>query len=186
MPRRNAAAAPPSGASQPWHRRPEVRFLALFVAVLSGSFLLLAWKPVNDHLVEPFTGWVAVASGVGLELVGQDITRQGTILRSSDFAVNIRNGCNGVEAMVILLAAVVAFPASWRARLLGLGIGILGIQLVNLVRVIALFLTGAYFPRFFDSSHTVVWQTVVIASAIALWLFWARRFATPQQPAAAE
>lgn len=185
MPRRTTASPAPARPDLPWHRRPEVRFLVLFVAVLGGSFLLLAWKPVNDHVVEPFTGLVAVASGVGLELVGEDITRQGTILRSSSFAVNIRNGCNGVEAMVILLAAVVAFPASWRARLLGLGIGILGIQLVNLVRVIALFLTGAYLPRFFDSSHTVVWQTVVIASAIALWLFWARRFATPR-PAAAE
>jgi exosortase H (IPTLxxWG-CTERM-specific) len=187
MPRRSAppqAAAP--GPPVPVHRRPEVRFLVLFLAVLAGSFALLAWKPVNDHVVEPFTGLVAVASGVGLELVGEDITRQGTILRTPTFAVNIRNGCNGVEAMVILLAAVVAFPASWRARLVGLGIGIVGIQLVNLVRVMALFLTGAYLPRFFDSSHTVIWQTVVIASAIALWLFWAKRFAAPATPAAAE
>jgi exosortase H (IPTLxxWG-CTERM-specific) len=179
---RSRTTAPPE-APRPFFARPEVRFLGVFLLVLAGSFTLLAWRPVNDHVVEPFTGLVAVVSGAGLELLGEDITRQGTILRSPTFAVNIQNGCNGVEAMVILLAAVVAFPASWRARLIGLGIGVAGIQLINLVRVIALFLTGAYLPRFFDSSHTVVWQTVVIASAVVLWLYWARRFAAV--PAAA-
>ena len=177
----------PRRETRPWHARPEVRFLAVFLLVLAGSFTLLSWQPVNDHLVEPFTGLVAVASGAGLDLIGQDVTRQGTMLRSPRFAVNIKNGCNGIEAMVILLAAIVAFPAPWRSRLIGLGIGIAGIQLVNLVRVMALFLTGAYLPRFFDSSHTVVWQTVVIASAVVLWLFWARRYAAaPAAAAAAE
>jgi exosortase H (IPTLxxWG-CTERM-specific) len=183
---RRSAPPPPAGDRPAWHARPEVRFLGVFLLVLAGSFTLLSWRPVNDHVVEPFTGAVAVASGIGLDLLGQDITRQGTMLRSPRFAVNIRNGCNGVEAMVILLAAVLAFPATWRARAIGLGIGIVGIQLVNLVRVIALFLTGAYLPRLFDSSHTVIWQTVVIASAVVLWLFWARRFAAPVAAAAAE
>jgi hypothetical protein len=50
--------------------------------------------------------------------------------------------------------------------------------------VVALFLTGAYFPSFFDSSHTVIWQTIVILFGVLLWIFWASRFATPP-PAAA-
>jgi exosortase H (IPTLxxWG-CTERM-specific) len=185
MATRPVSARPPEAPLEPW-RRPEIRFLAAFLLVLAGSFTLLALQPVNDHVVEPFTGLVAVASGVGLDLIGQDITRQGTVLRSPRFAVNIKNGCNGIEAMVILLAAIVAFPAPWRARLGGLAIGIVGIQLVNLIRVMALFLTGAYLPRFFDSSHTVVWQTIVIASAVALWLLWARRLGGAPAPAAAE
>jgi hypothetical protein len=38
-------------------------------------------------------------------------------------------------------------------------------------------MTGVYFPALFDSSHTVVWQTVVILFAVLLWIFWAQRFA---------
>ena len=165
--------------------RRETRFLVTFLLVLAASFTLLAWTPVNDHVVEPFTGLVARASGVALNLIGQDVTRTGTVLRSAGFGVNIRNGCNGVEAMVILLAAIVAFPASWRARLLGIALGALAIQLVNLVRVVALYLTGAYLPRFFDTSHTVVWQTLVILSAVLIWIVWAQRVARPR-PVAAE
>ncbi len=104
---------------------------------------------------------------------------QGTVIRNPRFGVNIENGCNGVETMIIFLAAVFAFPASWTSRLIGLVLGLLAIQLVNLVRVVALFLTGAYFPKFFDSSHTVVWQTIVILFGVFLWIFWANRFAVP-------
>jgi hypothetical protein len=49
--------------------------------------------------------------------------------------------------------------------------------------VVALFLTGAYFPALFDASHTVVWQTLVILSGMLLWIFWASRFAAPVEPA---
>jgi exosortase H (IPTLxxWG-CTERM-specific) len=157
--------------------RPEVRFLLTFGIVLAGTFALLAWKPVNDGLVEPFTGVVAQASGAVLRMLGQDISRNGTVLHSPRFGVNIRNGCNGVEAMVILLAAIIAFPASWRARLAGLAVGGVAIQAVNLLRVVALFLTGAYLPRFFDAAHTVVWQSLVILSAVLIWILWARRVA---------
>ncbi|HVS03280.1 MAG TPA: exosortase H [Thermoanaerobaculia bacterium] len=173
--------APQSDTPQGWRRyRQEIRFLVVFLLVLTGTFTLLSLNSVNDHVIEPFTASIARASGVSLDLLGQDITRTGTVLRSPRFAVNIRNGCNGVEAMVIFLAAILAFPAAWAARLIGLVLGVLVIQLVNLLRVVALFLTGAYLPSWFDSSHTVVWQTVVILAAVLLWLFWANRFATPR------
>lgn len=160
-------------------RRREVTFLVLFVLLLGGSFALISYGWVNDHVVEPFTGLVAKASGAVLGVLGQDVQMYGTIIRSPRFAVNIRNGCNGVEAMLIFLAAVLAFPAPWRSRLVGLALGIVAIQVVNLIRVVALFLTGAYFPRFFDASHTVVWQTVVILFSVLLWIVWASRFAAP-------
>jgi exosortase H (IPTLxxWG-CTERM-specific) len=158
-------------------------FLVLFAVLLGGSFSLISVNWVNDHVIEPFTGGVARASGAALDLLGQDIQRQGTILRSRLFAVNIKNGCNGVEAMLIFLSAVLAFPAPWRARLTGLVLGIVAIQLLNLVRVVALFLTGAYFPDFFDTSHTVIWQTVVILFSVVLWIFWASRLSPRRETA---
>jgi len=167
-----------------WRRnRREIQFLILFVVLLGGGFTLISLNWVNDHVIEPFTGGIAKASGVVLGAIGQPVEREGTVLRNARFAVNIRNGCNGVEAMLIFLAAVLAFPASWKSRLTGLGLGILAIQLVNLIRVVALFLTGVYFPRIFDTSHTVIWQTIVILFGVMLWIFWANRFAAPAEPA---
>jgi len=154
-----------------------VRFLALFLLLLAGGFTVVSLNWVNDRAIEPFTGWVARASGAALNLLGQEVRMEGTVIRSDRFAVNIRNGCNAVETLLIFGAAVLAFPASWRARLLGLAAGAALIQLVNLVRVVALFLTGAYLPRFFDASHTVVWQTLVVLCGVLLWVLWADRVA---------
>lgn len=163
----------------PSPRRRQVIFLVVFAVLLAGSFTLLSLNWVNDHVIVPFTAGVAKVSGVTLELLGQDVTREGTVIRSPRFAVNIENGCNGVETMLIFMSAVLAFPASWRSRLAGLALGLVAIQGVNLVRVVALFLTGAYLPSLFDASHTVIWQTLVILSGVLLWLLWASRFALP-------
>ena len=185
MPKKRESA-PPSPPAPPatsvWQsNRREIMFLVIFAVLLGGGFTLISLNQVNDHVIEPFTAGIARVSGVVLDLIGQDVTMQGTIIRSPRFAVNIRNGCNGVEAMLIFLAAVLAFPAPWRSRIAGLVLGILAIQVVNLIRVVALFLTGAYFPKLFDTSHTVIWQTVVILFGVLLWIFWANRFAAPRR-----
>ena len=166
--------------------RRELTFIGVFILLLGGGFTLISLQPVNDNVIEPFTAGIAKVSGVTLNLLGQKITMKGTQIRNEKFGVNIRNGCNGVETMIIFLAAVFAFPAPWKARWVGLALGIVAIQLVNLIRVVALFLTGAYFPSFFDSSHTVIWQTIVILFGVLLWIFWASRFATPPSAPSAE
>lgn len=167
---------PPKG----WRAyRQEIVFLALFIAVLGGGFTLISVNAVNDNVIEPITGAIASASRVALNVLGQGVVQTGTVLTSPRFAVNIRNGCNGIEALIIFVAAVLAFPATWRSRGIGLVLGTIAIQLINLVRVVALFLTGAYLPKLFESSHTVIWQTIVILCAVLLWIFWANRFAVP-------
>ena len=174
---------PKSSSAKPpglWttHRQ-EILFLIIFVVILGGGFTLISLQPVNDNVIEPFTAGIAKVSGVTLNLIGQGIEMHGTVIRNPRFGVNIKNGCNGVETMIIFLAAVLAFPASWKSRGIGLALGLIAIQLVNLIRVVALFLTGVYFPKFFDSSHTVVWQTIVILFGVLLWVFWANRFTSP-------
>lgn len=197
MPEPKAPKSAPPGAAKPGflqmlaQYRRELTFIGIFIVLLGGGFTLISLQQVNDAVIEPFTGLVAKASGVALKVIGQKIVMKGTQIQTIDpiastgqrFGVNIRNGCNGVETMIIFLSAVFAFPASWKARFAGLAIGVLAIQAVNLVRVVALFLTGVYFPSFFDSSHTVIWQTIVILFGVLLWVFWASRFAS--QPATA-
>jgi exosortase H (IPTLxxWG-CTERM-specific) len=168
-----------------WQRnRREVTFLVLFVLLLGGSFTLISVNWVNDHVIEPFTAGIARVSGAALNLCGQHVAMRGTVIQGQRFAVNIRNGCNGVEAMLIFLSAVLAFPAPWRWRLGGLVLGSIAIQLINLVRVVSLYLTGVYFPRIFDASHTVIWQSVVILFGVLLWVLWANRLPAAHDEAA--
>ncbi len=167
--------------------RREIRFLVLFALILGASFSLISLNWVNDHVIEPFTGGIATASASSLNLLGQGVTQKGSLIQAPRFSVNIKNGCNGVEAMLIFLAAVLAFPAPWKSKLAGLALGTVAIQAINLVRVVALYLTGVYFPKVFNASHTVIWQTVVILASVLLWIYWANRLppAVPAEESAA-
>ena len=158
-------------------RRDQILFLVKFFAILILSYLFIAWNPINDHVIVPFTEAITgVATGT-LNLMGQHVVRSGTTIASPRFSVNVNNGCNGVEAMLILLASVAAFPASWRARATGLVLGALAVQLLNEVRIVSLWLLGAYQPRLFQLFHTAVWQIVIILVAIVFFLQWSSRIA---------
>ena len=161
-------------------RRAQVLFLVKFFVILIGAYLLIAWNPVNDAVIEPFTAAIARGSAVLLNAMGQKVTVSETLLASPRFAVNINNGCNGVEAMLILLASIVAFPASIRARLAGLALGAIAIQILNAVRILTLFLIGAYYPRLFNTFHTSVWQIVIILASILFFVIWSARVAAPR------
>lgn len=158
-------------------QRPQVLFLVKFFAILIAAYLLIAWSPVNDNVIVPFTQFIATTSGAILKGIGQAVTVNGTVIASNRFGVNINNGCNGVEAMLILLASIIAFPASMKARAAGLVLGALAVQLLNAIRIVTLYLLGAYQPRLFDMFHTAVWQIVIILSAIGFFLLWSARVA---------
>jgi exosortase H (IPTLxxWG-CTERM-specific) len=132
-------------------------------------------RPVNDRVVVPFTERIVRVSSVALRAIGEPVAAEGTQIRSAAFAVDVKNGCNGVEAMLILFAAVLAFPASWRQRLYGLLAGIAVIQLLNLVRVVSLFWLGVHHREVFETFHAAVWQTLLILVAVGLFVLWSRR-----------
>ena len=158
-------------------QRTQVLFLVKFFAVLIGAYLLVAWNPVNDRAIVPLTAGIAKVSGSILQAIGENVRVAGTTITSPRFGVNINNGCNGVEAMLILLASIVAFPASMKARAAGLLLGAVVVQVLNFIRIITLYLLGAYQPRLFDLFHTAVWQIVIILAAIGFFLVWSARVA---------
>jgi exosortase H (IPTLxxWG-CTERM-specific) len=159
--------------------RKEVAFLLKFGILLVVFFLAVAPKPMNDLFVEPFTAVVAKVGGFAARLFGEPTVMHGTTIASPRFSVNIRNGCNGLETIFIFAAAVLAFPAPWKAKWIGLFAGFFLIQLVNIVRIVSLFYIGIHFPKLFEESHTVLWQIGVILSGVVLWIIWADRFALP-------
>jgi exosortase H (IPTLxxWG-CTERM-specific) len=171
-----------TAAPSPQSGRAGVLFLLKFLGLLTLFFLAVAPKPVNDAVVEPFTAVVAKVGGVACRLFGEPTRMVGTTISSPRFSVNIRNGCNGLETIFIFAAAVLAFPATWRVRLWGLVLGFLAIQAINVVRIVSLFYIGIRWPKFFEQSHQVIWQAIVILAGVVLWIVWADRFALANRP----
>jgi len=155
-------------------QRPDARFLVIFLAILGVAFTTIAFNKVNDAVVIPYTGFVARLSGAVLGLLGEDITVAGCDVSSPRFAVTIYNGCNGLITSLIFVSGVLAFPASWRAKAVGVVAGLLAIQGINLVRIVSLYYIGVFLPDYFDESHILIWQSLVILAGVGLWIVWAR------------
>lgn len=153
-----------------------LRFVILFIVLLLGLFWAYVLKPVEVHFVDPFTGAVAWVSTQLIHLFDDNVTSQGKMLQSTlnGFAVSIERGCNGMEAVIILFAAVFAFPASLLQKLAGFAIGFVAIQALNIVRIISLFYLGQWSQVWFDWFHLYLWQALIILDALVVWLLWLR------------
>jgi exosortase H (IPTLxxWG-CTERM-specific) len=160
---------------------PAGRFLLRFVIILVVGFTVLAAKPVDEHVVKEYTTFVAHEARIVLNAFGEGATVVGQTLRSPRFAVVIYNGCNGLEAMLIFVCGVLAFPSTWRRKLLGIALGFLAIQVVNIVRVVSLFYVGVLKPEWFSTAHVFVWQSVIILFGVLLWVLWVQRYAMARE-----
>ena len=165
-----------------WARnRAAIQFVVVFLAV----FGLLYWLTTEaqfflDAVVQPFTVLITAASAWLITWFEPGAKAIGTMIQSPNFAVNILHGCNGTTPMAMIIAGVLAYPANWKGRLIGLGLGSLWVQFINLIRIVVLYALGRYgFLGAFESVHLYVAQVVVIIATAAFWLFWIGRFAAP-------
>ena len=153
-----------------------LRFAALFCTFLAVLFALEVMRPVDEHVILPFTTGLAKLCTTLISAFDSDAVSVGKVIRSTTngFAVSIERGCNGVEAVIILVSAMLAFPAPWKHRLAGIGIGFVAIQLLNLVRIISLFYLGQWSPVLFKWFHLYLWQALIVLDALVVFLVWLR------------
>jgi exosortase H (IPTLxxWG-CTERM-specific) len=153
-----------------------IRFFALFLAIQAVLFGLELTPWAQRWFVVPWTDTLAAISSWLVRVFDPSVSAIGKILRSerSDFAVSIEAGCNGVEATIVLVAAILAFPAPWRNKLVGLAVGIVAVQGLNVVRVISLFYLGQWDRQWFEWAHLYVWQALIMLDVLIVWLIWIR------------
>jgi exosortase H (IPTLxxWG-CTERM-specific) len=160
------------------------RFAILFVVILLGLFAF-ELSPPGQALVRPWTAAVAAVSSELIRAFDGDAVSQGNVVHSvrTGFAMAIEAGCNGVEAMLVLLAGILAFPASWRWKLAGLAAGVVAIQVLNIVRIVSLFYLGQWNGPWFDWAHLYLWQALIMLDALVVWLLWMRNAPPARAPA---
>jgi exosortase H (IPTLxxWG-CTERM-specific) len=156
-----------------------LRFLSLFALIFGVFYFIFGIaEGVRNGLIKPYTAVLAKSVTWIVNLFGAGATAEGTVVQASNFSLNIAMGCDGIEATSLFLAGVLAFPTSWRAKLIGLAAGIPAIQLINILRLIALYYAGIHFPAVVEEIHVYVAQTVVIILSTALLILWLERIAT--------
>lgn len=153
-----------------------IRFFILFTVLLVGLFTLEILQPAEKYVILPFTSFIADISVWIVKFFDDDVIAYGNVIRdtASGFGVRIERGCNGVEALIILFAAIFSFPAPIKNKLIGFAIGFFAIQGLNLVRIVSLFYLGQWNEVAFEWFHLYLWQALIILDALVVWLIWLR------------
>ena len=164
--------------------RKALKFLALFALTFGVLYFFFGIAPgVRNGVIKPYTEFLAKAVAAIVNLFGEGATVRGTLVESPRFSIQIAMGCDGVEASSLFVAGVLAFPASRRAKLIGVGAGIPLIHAINLARLVGLYYAGVYLPSIVEEVHVYVAQTIVILLSTAILIFWLERFATEHRRA---
>jgi exosortase H (IPTLxxWG-CTERM-specific) len=151
-----------------------VRFLVLFVAFAVGLFAIFYFW---SGFVEGFQLWTASTSAWILSIFGFSVQISGTVYSSSNLAIQIIPECTGLYEMIILSAILLAYPAIWWKKLVGIVGGMAILLFLNLVRLLVLALIGMRDPQLMEWVHLYLWQLTLIIFVVGLffaWLSWVR------------
>jgi exosortase H (IPTLxxWG-CTERM-specific) len=153
-----------------------VRFFILFIVILVTLFAAELTPPMQSAVVIPWTDALVRISGGLITPLDSHVAAYGKYLQSTTngFAISIEAGCNGIEAALILIAAMLAFPATLKHRAVGILAGLAAVQALNVVRVVSLFYLGQWNLQAFEWAHLYLWQALIMLDVLIVWLIWIR------------
>lgn len=153
------------------------RFLIIFAVLALTGIALINWNGA-EPAIQSFCLLLAQISYGLIHWLDSAILLQDAILthQPTGFALLVAESCSALSLMIFFAAAVLAYPSSWQQKAWGLGIGLLLIQVANLLRLISLLYIGAWTERAtFDFIHEQAWALVLhlfILLLFGLWLNW--------------
>lgn len=158
-------------------------FFLKFLSLLLLLFFIELLSVSQQYIIIPWTQFLAEMSSYLVRLFDTDAIAQGIVLRDrqSGFAVSIQPGCNGIEAIIVLIAAIFAYPASVKAKINGIIGGFFAIQLLNVLRIISLFYLGQWNQTAFDWAHQYVWQVLIMLDVLLIFIIWIRLISKKQE-----
>ncbi|MEP4484917.1 MAG: exosortase H [Halioglobus sp.] len=152
------------------------RFVTIFAITLLALFSLEMLDSVQQAVIQPFTGLLATLSASMIIPFDDAVVASGRVIEhtTNQFAVSIEAGCNGVEAAIVLIAAVAAFPATLWQKCGAIVVGFLAIQVMNLLRIISLFYLGQWNLDIFTWTHLYLWPVLIMLDVLIVFILYLR------------
>ncbi len=160
------------------------RFALTYLVLMGAFFLLIGLKPIQDilDLNGLYTRGVVISTSKILKILGLPIAHQGSVIQLPSVALDVRFGCSGLEAVMIFAVAVIAFPAPWKNKLIGIAGGFVILQVINILRIATLAYSAAHFKGLFETIHIYVAQGLMIAVSLGIFFVYLNYAKGSQKP----
>ena len=146
-----------------------LKFFLFYTINMLILFLIFTYQTTLDlqlmytSLINPITTFFINTMGIEAIYQGIDIILPTSILK-------VLFGCNGLEAILIFIAGVVAFKAQLQYKLKYLLQGILLLSVINIFRLVILAYVLEIHSNYFNLMHDYVTQHLMVFIAIMLFL----------------
>lgn len=152
----------------------DLRFLGVFGALMLVYFAFITTSFSKDTFFPWYLQATTQVSGSVLKATGySSVSVEGQSLVSKGGAITVERGCDALDPTALFISAVVASPAAAAFKIPGLLAGTFILMVVNVIRIVTLFLTRVHWSSAFDVMHLDIWQVAFILFAIVLWAGWA-------------
>jgi exosortase/archaeosortase family protein len=144
----------------------------IFLVISCAAFFLeYLWKE-SDSIRGIRTVYASI-SGVLAGGFVDGVIRTGTQLAAGEHVLDVTPECAAVSATAMFCAAVLGMPGSRFSKLTGLMVGVVGVGLLNLIRLSVLTIIAEARPSLFQFAHNVLMQGFLIIMVGPLFLAWA-------------
>jgi archaeosortase B (VPXXXP-CTERM-specific) len=146
------------------------KFLA-FLILLGAAYSQTSsrWDAFRNGLTAATAKVVSVCYSLG----GNRTAAAGSLITGDKIALQVIEECTGVYEMIIFAAAVLAFPAGWRKKGLGIFLGLPLLYAINILRMMLLAYVQAHgSPDLFDFMHIYFWQATLILMILGVFILW--------------
>lgn len=170
----NNAHEKSSGIKDFWIRKKPILLYGLGFVFFILLFSWIGSQSFFDSIATPLLAFYTKLSSYVLAIFGLGVTASGDILGNNDFAIQVKKGCDAIAPMALYTIATLAFPVPARLKVRGILFGLAALFVLNIIRIVSLWLIGRFAPDMFDFAHVELWQVLFIAITVVLWLFWLR------------
>ncbi|MBX2966870.1 MAG: exosortase family protein XrtF [Cyclobacteriaceae bacterium] len=163
--------------------KPSILFLVKFVVlyfILNTLYgLYIEWySPQADPLtwfVSNNTRWLLSIFHDQITISSSGLIEKIAIQRQGITVINMFEGCNSINVMIVFVVFIVAFSNQWYRSWKFILFGLVAIYVVNLARVAGLFWVSYYFPGSFYLFHKYLFTGLIYIGVFILWYYWIKK-----------
>jgi len=155
---------------------PIIKFCLLFFILLVA--ITVIYFSLDRYLEKPLIMLeqsTAFLTALILNLLGISAHLSARVISMNNLSIEVIAECTGLFEILIFLAAMTAYPADFRKKLLGALYGFPLLYGINIVRMVFISIIANRYPNTFEFLHLYFWQIGMILIILGVWVWWIQK-----------
>ncbi len=122
------------------------------------------------------SGFTAVPEVWDSVYAGEAIANSASVIyHNGETLLYIAHACNGLSLLVLYIGFIVCMPSRFWRKVLYITLGVLLLDIINIIRCVGLIYLMEYNNTYFDFAHHYLFKATVYISTFIIWVYYSRK-----------